>query len=194
MTRIAEINLLPSSSRRERQRFRYLPALAGMVLLAVVSVLSAWWVTSQAVLVLTNQTEERLKLLEASVSNPVMQASSADQALILTDTSRRISTINQLTATEVSWPKAFLVAESLVQKDIVLTSISYTGSNASLAVKFTGGAPSSVSFANYVDFLRQTNQISKVTVDSYAYNTSSATVSFTLTLNLSPKSVSFTHE
>ena len=82
----------------------------------------------------------------------------------------------------------------LTPKDTVLGSFSYAVTTGVVTLKFTGNAPSTVSFATFVDSLRaNTTDIITPKVDGYLYDPKTGRVTFGITLTLKPKVVQYAH-
>lgn len=190
--RIQEFNLLSESFQHKRRRFKLLPGLSMMVLLAVICITGAWWFVDDTVSTITTQADSSLVALENGGGAKSAVASSAEAQRIMSSATKKINTLNQLAKVEIAWPKAFSVTESLVQKDIVLSSMTYTQAGPDLGVQFSGSAPSSVSFANYIEYLRQNSAVKKVSVENFNYNATIGTVGFSVSLSLDRNSVIYT--
>ncbi|CAN5163128.1 hypothetical protein BH11PAT4_BH11PAT4_4960 [soil metagenome] len=172
-----QINLLPPEIASQRSRQRTIPALVLAVGAAVAAVLLPWWMLQGVETSLDEQLVKQQQVLGIS-QEATAPTDDSFETKSLTDIGTKVQTLNQLAAREVSWTTALDSIGDLVPKDITLSSYTVTTNTTSVVYRMIGDAPSNVSFATFVESLRQNKQVTKVVVEGFVFSPTKGTVSF----------------
>ena len=186
-----QINLLPPQIAIQQARYRRIPAFGVAVVLAVLLVLTPWYIFGS----LNDSVAESVQKQEAVLGLGVPDVASAQASLAASQTTRlnsKIEMINALSKREVSWNVAFGLVGKLVPKDIVLSSYSIDVLSSVVSFRLMGQAPSTVSFASFVQSLKQNTDLKTVSVETYTLTPATGTVLFSVSVTVSSSLVGYT--
>jgi Tfp pilus assembly protein PilN len=185
-----QINLLPPEVASQRSRQRTIPALIFAVGVAVAAVLVPWWMLQGVEASLDDQLTKQQQVLGIAVDTAAVTDDSFE-AKSLAEIGTKVQALNALAAREVSWMLALDSTGDLVPKDIVLSTYNITTNPTSVVYRMVGDAPSNVSFATFVESLRQNKQVTKVVVEGFVFSPTKGTVSFVVIVTSPIVSVQF---
>lgn len=120
---------------------------------------------------------QEIQNAQAAQANKVAQAAAAANA---SSDSIRIQQLNLLAQTEINWDRALTKAGTIIPKDIKLSSFDYTVATGTVTLRLTGIAPSNVSFAVFMEFLKANTTFTGIKVEGYTYNPANGSVTFAL--------------
>jgi Tfp pilus assembly protein PilN len=190
------INLIPLTVRkRQRQRQLGGAALLGIIvggaplglLLSAVLVIEKVYADQEADLLFRTEVEQSEGLTPVfAVSGSAGSAKSlADQEseLAKATVAQRLSLINDLAVKEVNWVAVYPLINRFSPEGIRLTSVAASRGATTITLKISAVAQDNQSYSAYVDDLKQESLdvVRSVTFDSYAYDTVSRQVTFSIT-------------
>lgn len=187
-----QINLLPESVRQRVARQRLVPYAVLAVLIGVAVVGAGWFALKANVSSLDSQVAKR----EQDMADSATAALSKDAQLQATkqaasSLTTRSQILNQLSIQETNWSQAFVFLGSVIPKDVTVTAASYVVTDTGLSITMSGKAPSSISFATFVESLRLNKQLTKQNVDSFSLDTKDGSVTYSITLDVKPEVVRY---
>jgi hypothetical protein len=168
------INFVPQQIRRRHLRKQTIIASSIATLIAGVSVIGMWLSLKYDISLIKSKTAVQQVVVTKTTSAPI----------ITPDIINRESAITALSKTDINWVKAFKVVGTLLQKDIVLTSYTYSVASGNVVLSMTGNAPSNYSFTTFLQSLNSATNISGVKVDGYTYSALKQTVTFSISASV----------
>jgi flagellar basal body-associated protein FliL len=184
-----QINLLPQEVIAQQSRQRVVPVLVVAVLAAAAAALLPWWMLQGVEASLEDQLVKQQRLLGVDAREE--ESKDAFQESSLGEITAKVSVLNQLSSREVSWEKALTALNQVLQKDIILSTYTAAPTATSMVYKITGEAPSNLSFANFVESLRQNKEVEKVVVEGFNFSPTKGTVAFNVQISIQLTSVKF---
>lgn len=185
-----QINLLPLEVVAQRSRSRAVPALVLAVVVAAVAVLVPWWMLQGVEASLDEQIVKEQGFLGIATSEDARQSETFEtRSLALVTT--KVEALNQLAAREIAWTKALSGLGGMIPKDIVLSSYTVTPMGTEVIYSLVGEAPSNLSFATFVESLRQNEAVDKVIVEGFVFSPTRSTVTFTVQVTSEVKSIQY---
>lgn len=172
-----QINLLPPELASQRSRQRAVPALVLAVVAAIGTIMLPWWMLRGVEASLDEQISHQQEVLGISTGSEKAAESSFESAAV-GEVGSKVAALNQLAAREVAWLSVLTTVGNLVPKDITLSTYTVTTNPTDVNIRLVGDAPSNLSFATFVESLRQNKLVSKVVVDGFSFSPTKGTVSF----------------
>ncbi len=172
-----QINLLPPELASQRSRQRAVPALVLAVLMASGTILLPWWMLRGVEASLDEQIVHQQEVLGISTGTGKVVDESFE-VLSVGEIGGKVAALNQLAARELSWLDVLTSVGNLVPKDITLSTYSVSTNPTDVNIRLVGEAPSNLSFATFVESLRQNKTVSKVVVEGFQFSPTKGTVSF----------------
>jgi hypothetical protein len=178
-----QINLIPATVRAREGREKLIFGLTVSTVIAIGLVLLAH-ITIQSQLEAADLQINQIKTGQSRSASKVVVAGA--------DLTARTAKINAIAPTELNWNKAFAFVGAVLPADIVLSNYSYATANGLITLKLSGMAPSNVSFASFAQTLAaDKKRLASSKVDSYVFDPVKGTVTFTVTLVVSPAQLTF---
>ncbi len=127
--------------------------------------------------------------LERNESRAKAITKEREKASLSHEQQQRVTLLNQWASQELDWNKAIQGVAEVVNKDITLSQLSLVPSEKPglIQVSTAGNAPSNVSFAEYLEALKGNKQLTNLSIDSYSYDISKGSVSFTIGFTIDQK-------
>jgi Tfp pilus assembly protein PilN len=184
-----QINLLPIEVRQRAVNQQIVPYLIGSVVIASAAAGLVWFVLHQSIAstkqnIADLQNEQQL---EAAAVAKAQQAGAASG-----DLQNRITLLNGLAKKDIDWQKTFTYIGNLTPKDIFLSGYSIGTATAGITFQATGVAPSNLSFANFMESLRESKFVVKPTVSGFTYDPLKQTVTFTVSWQVPAAQIAYT--
>jgi len=166
-----QINFVPATVVVKATQQRLIGAVVTAVVLAIVAAGGIWFGVNSERSHLTDQI--------AAVQTGAIE-STATAAPVYSDTVSRITQLNTLSGSDIKWDAGFTLISTLLPKEITLGSFAFTSTTSGVGLKMVGTAPSNVSFASFVESIKQNATLTATKVESYAYNPTTGVVTFTV--------------
>jgi Tfp pilus assembly protein PilN len=182
-----QINLLPLSIRRASAQRKLIPAAVIGLVLGAVLVGGSWFVLQQENTSLTTQVASATALKQQRVDQLEKErnANKVDETL-----KQRVDQLNTLSKNEIHWTQVFAQINSLINKDLKITTLSATQADPlSVGIKYGGDAPSNVSFASFIKALQNNASLQEMKIDTYSYAPSTGKVTFAISYKIPVTSV-----
>jgi Tfp pilus assembly protein PilN len=168
---VTPVNLLPKQLRKKRLQTQIITACVAGALLG-----------AAGVAVLTVVMNELQHSLQRSLEQgkPVISTISTADASALADASARIAALNALAVREVNWGAVFVKAGAMTARDITVREVGVTRGLTQITYRLAGTAPSTVSYATYLETLRSLDGVVVVTEEGSTYAAGTGTVTFSV--------------
>ena len=175
------INFVPQEIRNRHLRQQTIIASLVSVVLAGVGIFALWLSFTYDI----NGNNVKTVAQQATVTK------TADNQIITADILSREAAIATLSKADINWAKAFKIVGTLLQKDIILTSYSYSVATGNAVLSMTGTAPSNYSFTTFLQSLNTASIVTGVKVDGYSYAAQKQTVTFSISATIPMSQINY---
>ena len=186
-----QINLVPITVRQRSVARRTVPYLALALILGLATAGLAW--AALGIQVSSLQHEQDALILDEQARQQKQTAELASLQVDV-DLKTRVQQLNILAGKDINWHRAFSYVAGVTPKDIVMSSYSLATSSNGTTLKLVGSAPSNVSYATFVEYLKQSvgTVVTSYKVDGYTYDPKSGSVTFAISITVPTSKLSFT--